>query len=566
MALLERISAAYRALTEGPYRLSDDGAVTLFASSSNSVAGVAVNEDTAMAHAAVYACVRLISQQIASLPLDLYRREGDDGREYADGHELNQLFRFGPNPNMTSIVWRETMIAHLLLWGNHYSEIKRDGGGRVKALIPIHPARVNVECYSKGGVEEIIYRVTPPNGQQRMLRRQEMFHPLGVSMDGLKGMSVIAANRETIGLGIALGRYGSAFFGNGARPGGILTHPTPLKPEQKKRLKESWEEAHTGADRGHKLAVLDGDMKYQAISVNPEDAQYLELRKFSVEDVARIFGVPLVLVQSTEKSTSWGSGIEHLMIGFRSQTLRPTMIRIEQEIHRKLLLDGEREDYYAEHNDAALLRGDLKSRYEAYSLGRNGGWLSINDIRAFENLDRISEPVGDEYGAPANIAGGKPSPEGNPPAGDEPKPAEPANEDKSAGVIALLEPVVRRQLELLVDREVKAVRKGLDGRSAAEFIAWAEAYYGTYAGFVSETAGVGIEAVARAKGDADPVAWAQEAARRIAGESREAVKTALRSSVDKAIDSKAAVTLLLDAWQSCKASQLASDLCQLEAA
>ena len=558
MSLLSNLFGV-RASVEGPYRLNSDETLSIFSPQRTTVAGMAVNESNAMTHTTVFACVKVIAEAISSLPLIVYERMGDDGRRrLANDEPLAKLLRYDPNPNMSSMVWRETMLLHLLLWGNHYSRIRFTGGGDIKAVYPLDPRYVTVETARVGKKLQVLYRVTDPKtGEEEILRPEEVFHPLGLSQDGLKGMSVIASQRETIGLGMALNQFGSSFFGNGARPGGILSLKNPLKKEQKQKLKESWEEAHQGPSNFQKVAVLDGEMAYIPITISPEDAQFLESRKFSVEEIARMYRVPLVLLQSTEKSTSWGSGIEQLMIAFVTHTLRPWMVRVEHEISRKLIPAADRDRLYAEHLDAALLRGDLESRYKAYAIGRQWGWLSPNDVRKWENMDPIDGEEGDSYQMPQNITGAPSAGDGASDGKKDPPPEEKKGAERSEEVRAIIEPICRRQFSLLAEREVKALRKGLEGRDAGLFLAWADDYYKNYGKFVRDIAGEAILAAVRWKsggsgGEADCDAIVQ----RIVDDSHMAVRAAVRGSVDRGLDSRSAVTLLIDAWETVKAEHM----------
>ena len=536
-----------RAKVEGPYRLSDDGAVTLFASSSNSHAGVVVTEETAITYTAVWACVKVIAESIASVPLILYRRlDEGDRRERASDEALYGLLHDFPNDEMTSMVWRETMLAHLLLWGNHYSYIERSGGGEIIRLTPIPPQYVTPErtnAPTSNGRREVIYRVTPGETESpTILRSSEVLHIPGLSFNGLKGLSVIAANREAIGLGMAADQFGGAFFGNSARPSGMLVSEAPLKKEARDRIKEQWNEAHQGTRNAQKTAVLDAALKWQPISINPNDAQFLETRKYQVEDVARVFRVPLVLVQSMEKTTSWGSGVEQLMIGFVTHTLRPWMVRIEQEIHRKCLNEEQRRSLYVEHLDAGLLRGDLKSRYDAYAVGRQWGWLSPNDVRRKENEDPIPGEQGDSYDMPANIAGTKP-------AGNDMD--DPTDDDSRAALRSVFERLLGDEIE----RETNAVLAALTSRRTGEFLEWLDEYYAQKPEFLRS-------ALAGTLPENRLLAWSEV----YVAESRRLIDNAVRLAATTKIASREAIGFVLGGWKESRAQQAADTLFGLEVA
>jgi len=549
-------SAAFerRARVEGPYRLSDDGTVSIFSSGSNSSAGIFVDEVTAMTYTAVYSCVKVIAESIASLPLVLFQRSEDgESRKRATFHPLYSILHDQPNDEMSGMVWEETMLAHLLLWGNHYSLIERDGMNRISAILPLDPRFVDPEraVLASGKRGEILYRVRAHDQfRDAIYRAPEILHVPGLSFNGLKGMSVIAANRETVAAGMAAGMYGATFFGNSSIPSGILSIPGANAAAINK-FRESWERQHQGANRANKTAVLPGDVKFTQISISPEDAQFIEVRKFQVEDVARMFRVPLVLLQSTEKSTTWGSGIEQLMIGFVTHTLRPWMVRIEQEISRKCLTEKERPTLYAEHLDAALLRGDLASRYAAYAVGRQWGWLSPNDVRRKENEDPIPGSEGDSYQMPANIAGSPSNSEPNAaPADPAPAKTDPATVAKKA-----LGPILLDNMNLLVDREAKAIRNALEKRyrhDPESFLEWIDEFYGYFGSIVTERLAPAASAAGALFGD-DRSGLLRSAAERFTATSKAELLLQIRRSADEKYDVATAIRALLDRWLENKA-------------
>lgn len=359
--------------------------------------GIPVTPENAMKASAVWACVNLISKTLAMLPLIVYQRRTDGGRDRAEGHPLYDVLRWQPNRWQTAMEWKEMLQGHLLLRGNAYSQIVPGRRGFVDQLIPLHPDRVEPEFTEEGTVR---YRVTDPDGTQRVLLQDEVFHLRAFSSDGLKGMSVIAYARESIGVALAAESYGARVFSQDARPGGVLEHPGTLSKEARDNLRRSWHEQHAGLQNAHKVAILEEGMKWHQIGLTNEDAQFLQTREFQIADIARYFGVPLHLIQMTEKSTSWGTGIEQLSLGFVIYTEMPWMVRWEQAVHRDLILAKDR--YFAEFLPDALLRGDIKTRYEAYAIGRQWGWLSVNDVRRFENMNPVAN--GDEYLRPLNMA------------------------------------------------------------------------------------------------------------------------------------------------------------------
>lgn len=363
-----------------------------------SFAGKNVNERTSMQVAAVYACVRVLSEAVASLPLDIYRYSDGKGSERADRHPLHKLLRYEPNPEMTSFTFREVSMTHLLLWGNSYSQIIRNGKGEVLGLYPLMPDRMTVD--RDPNTKRIIYKYRRGNDEAGktsgtvVLKADDVLHIPGLGFDGLVGYSPIALAKQALGTSIAVDEFSSKFFANGASPAGVLEHPGTLKDPEK--VRQAWNKVYGGSENANKVAVLEEGMKYTPISIAPNDAQFLETRKFNVEEIARIFRVPLHMIGDLDHATF--SNIEHQDIEFVKHSLTPWLIRWEQAMHRRLFLDFEKEDYFIEFNVNGLLRGDLASRYNAYAVARQNGWMSANDILRKEGEDLIpAELGGDRY-------------------------------------------------------------------------------------------------------------------------------------------------------------------------
>ena len=356
----------------------------------SSWSGKSVNPQNSIQVSVVYACVRVIAETIASLPLAVYE-ESDNGSRKASDHQLYRLLHDEPNPEMTSFVMRETMMTHLLLWGNSYSQIIRSGKNKIVSLYPLLPDRMDVDRDDKG---KLVYTYTTQEGQQVKLDPTDVLHIPGLGFDGIMGYSPIALEKNAIGLGIAAEEYGSRFFQNGARPSGILTHPNTVKDP--KRLREIWMETYGGSSNGGKVAILEENMRFTPISMSNDEAQFLETRRFQVEEICRIFRVPPHLVGNLERSTF--NNIEHQSIDFAVHTIRPWLVRIEQAMNRALFSDTEKGHFYVQFNIDGLMRGDYKSRMEGYAIGRQNGWFSANDIRALENMNPIAhEEGGDDY-------------------------------------------------------------------------------------------------------------------------------------------------------------------------
>ena len=358
----------------------------------NSNSGVRVDELRAMQTSAVYACVKILAETVASLPLHLYKKGKNGKNETAEQHPLFSCLYETPNDEMTSFEFRETMMTSLLLWGNAYArKIKKNG--HVTELWYLKPNLMTVERDTQTGKIKYTYSDDITN-QTYVYRPDQVFHLKSLSIDGVTGLSPIAQAREAVGLSLATEEYGAKFFGNGARPGGVLEHPGILKDPEK--LRESWNKVYKGTRNSHKVAVLEEGMKYHTIGIAPEDAQFLETRKYQVNEICRIFRVPPHLVGDLERATF--SNIEHQSIEFVQHTIRPWLVRWEQAISRSLLDEKERLLYFAKFNVDGLMRGDYKSRMEGYAVGRQNGWLSANDIRGLEDLPPIpKEQGGDVY-------------------------------------------------------------------------------------------------------------------------------------------------------------------------
>ena len=350
-----------------------------------SSSGKAVNEKTALQTTAVYACVRILAETIASLPLHTYRYS-TGGKEKAQDHPLYYLLHSEPNPEMTSFVFRETLMGHLLLWGNAYAQIIRDGRGRVLGLYPLLPSKMLVNRTDQG----ILFYQYEKDGRTYFLPNTEVLHIPGLGFDGLVGYSPIAMAKNAIGMAIATEEYGAKFFANGASPGGVLEHPGVVKDPGK--IRESWNAVYQGSGNAHRVAVLEEGMKFQPIGIPPEQAQFLETRKYQLNEIARIFRIPPHMIGDLEKSSF--SNIEQQSLEFVMYTLDPWVIRWEQAISRVLFSDSEKRQYFVKFNVDGLLRGDYQSRMNGYAVGRQNGWLSANDIRELENLNRISPELG----------------------------------------------------------------------------------------------------------------------------------------------------------------------------
>ena len=357
--------------------------------------GKPVNERTAMQTTAVYACVRILAEAVASLPLHVYEYQDDGGKKLVHDHPLYYLLHDEPNPEMTSFVFRETLMSHLLIWGNAYAQIIRDGAGRVLGLYPLLPDKMEVQRDDKGNIYYVYSRNSDENPTFKeygniKLKAEDVLHIPGLGFDGLIGYSPIAMAKNAVGMTLACEEYGASFFANGANPGGVLEHPGVLKDPSK--VRESWNSVYRGVNNAHKIAVLEEGMKYQQIGIPPEEAQFLETRKFQINEIARLYRIPPHMVGDLDKSSF--SNIEQQSLEFVKYTLDPWVIRWEQSLQRSLLLPREKGKYFIKLNVDGLLRGDYQSRMNGYAVGRQNGWFSANDIREMENMN----PIPDEQG------------------------------------------------------------------------------------------------------------------------------------------------------------------------
>ena len=342
--------------------------------------GERVDEKSAMQIATVYACVRLLAETVAGLPLHLYRtKDGGSAKERAMDHPLYKLLYRQPNPEMTSFSFREVMMTHLLLWGNCYAQIIRDGKNGVLGLYPLLPENMEIDRDDKGQIFYIYHAYTDEkpgeNNKDIYFRRDEIFHVPGLGFNGLVGFSPIAMMKNALGTTLAVEKYGSSFFKNGAQPSGVLEHPGVLKDPSK--IRENWSAVYGGANNAHKVAVLEEGMQYKAISLPPEDSQFLSTRQFGVNEICRIFRVPPHMVQDLEHATF--SNIEHQSM-------------------KDLLMEEEQDEYFPKFNVDGLLRGDYQSRMQGYATGISNGFLSPNDVHRLENWDLIpAEKGGNDY-------------------------------------------------------------------------------------------------------------------------------------------------------------------------
>ena len=358
----------------------------------NTTSGVNVTIPNALALTTVYACIRVISQTMAMLPLITYERVGDDGKRRAYNNPIHDLLKVRPNPEQTAFDWRSLMSVHQSMWGAGISEIEFDRSGAPVALWPLPPWRVTPMRSASGAV---FYRVLLDDGRSRDIPAYRTLVFRAMSTSALEWMSPISQSRETIGYAKALNAFGAKTFGQGTNPAGIVRHPGRLREESEQSLRKQFGDNYSGLGNSHRIMLLEDGMDFQRIGLPPEDAQYIESRSWTVAELARIWNVPLHLLQDHSKATTWGSGLEELNLGYLTFTVQPILEQWEQEIQRRLFSDNK---YFAEFLTISLLRGRTSERYNAYVQARQNGWMSANDIRRAENLNPIpADEGGDDY-------------------------------------------------------------------------------------------------------------------------------------------------------------------------
>ena len=380
----------FRSSPENPSTSLSNPAAWLTGLFGTSKTGVQVSEDNALTFSAVYAAVRIISETIASIPLNVYQADGET-RVKAVGHPVQELLAKAPNSVSSTFTFREAMASNLVLHGNAYAKIEMNAAGRPTALIPLNPMKVEVKVVD--GEKVYVF------DKKHTYLDYEILHFVGLSFNGLTGKSPLSMAREAVAIGLAAQEYGARFYSNGANAGGVITAPGRLNTEVVKRLRESWNRAQSGNSNSHSTAILEEGMKYEKIGLDPEAAQFLQSRKFQVNEIARIFRIPPSYLADLENSST-RANTEQQAIQFVRDCITPYVRRMEVELNRKLFREDE-PNLYAYFTMEGLMRGDQKARYEAYAVARNWGWLSVNDIRDLENLNPVEG--GDIYLQPLNM-------------------------------------------------------------------------------------------------------------------------------------------------------------------
>lgn len=471
-----------RALARGIAALNpfDDRYYDVSSGGGMSAAGVYVDAERALAHSAVWACVRLLSESLASLPIKIYRRRLDGGKDEAPDHPIYDLLHSEPNKQTTAFAFKRVAMVHALLWGNGFAQIIPGPRGPVDRLRILHPDGVTVQQRPDG---TIVYRVNFKDGPKTLLD-DEVFHITGLSLNGITGLSVMEYAREAIGLGLVARQYQSRFFSQGGRLGGILNVKGRLSQNSKTKLSADWKAGNSGVSGAYRVAVLDEDATFQAIGMNAEDAQVIGSLDWSTQDAARFFNVPLHMIGDTSKVTSWGSGIAELSLGYLTYSLLPWIVNWQDTILKDLIVANR--TYFAEFILDALLRSDTLKRYQAYALAGGGQapWMLRNEIRAKENmnpLDGLSEML-----QPANMNTTNGSSGGGAGAvlDTDPTPVSLGTQAKTNPHIELF---VRDAAARVVRKEIARLTYLAKRTDAEGFSAAATEFYAEHAPFVADT-------------------------------------------------------------------------------
>lgn len=403
--------------------------------------GMYINHDTALSISAVYSCVRVIAEGIAALPLPLYKRLPDGGKEREKDHPLSILLSFAPNKWQTKFEFWEMMTGHVCLRGNAYARKIKGSNGYTIALIPLDPDRMKI---GQKADSTLIYEYRNLQGETLLYSQNDILHLRGLSTDGFSGLSPLALHQRVFSNAIMSDQYSISFLQNAAQPSGALKHPKFLSDPARENLKKGIRQAHSGPNNAGNILILEEGMEWVKLGVTQRDAQFLESRKFTNNDIARIFRVPPHMIGDLERATF--SNIEQQSIDFVVNTLTPWLVRYEQAMWRDLIPDEEKETHFAEFLVAGLLRGDMQARYNAYVQGLNNGFLNADEVRSFENLNPIPDGSGQTYRVPLNTVASdeEPKPEEDPK--NEPKkPQEPTEDDDNYRTIDAFKPIFQAE-------------------------------------------------------------------------------------------------------------------------
>jgi HK97 family phage portal protein len=523
-----------------------------------SSSGVAVTEATALTASAVFAAIRVIAETVAQVDWEIYQKSGEAEIEI-DDHPLYRLLDEEPNPEMTAFSWRIAMLTSYYLHGNMLAEIERNGAGLPVNLWWIHPSRVHV-MRDPGPMGRLFYRVTDADGLNPVrVESANMYHVPLLASDGVTGRGLIQRARNSIGLSLGMEEYSGSSFANGARPAGLLKHPGKLTADARSNIRSEWEALHRGVDKAGRTAVLQEGMEFQPMQMSAVDAQLLEQRQFQISEIARWFNIPPHLLRDLSRATF--GNIEHQGIEYQTYTIRPLCRAMEQEAQRKLVSRAERSTIHTELDLDDLQLIDRKSRFDAYAVARQNGWMSANEIRDEEGMNPIAGEEGDAYLINGNMiplglamAGGVASLNATPaPVVGEPSVAMPeegravaVGETEMAGALAA---ILEGELSRLLTKERNAATRAAGKPS--EFLRWLDDFYGDHAGTLEGAIGPTVRAIALHTGRSiDP----GEVVRRHVEQSRQALLTAAEVSVDRFAES---VESCVRSWDSSRAAMFA---------
>lgn len=521
-----------------------------------SSSGTSVTEASALTASAVFAAIRVIAETIGQIQWEIYERQGEAEVEI-DDHPLARLLDEEPNPEMTAFSWRIAMLTSYYLHGNMLAEIERNGGRQPVALWPIHPSRVHVRRDPAG---TMYYAVTDPDGLNPVrVEAADMYHVPLLASDGVTGRGLVQRARNSFGLLLGMEEYSGSSFANGARPSGLLRHPGKLTEAARSNIRSEWEALHRGADKAGRTAVLQEGMEFQAMQMSAVDAQLLEQRQFQISEVARWFNIPPHLLRDLSRATF--GNIEHQGIEYQTYTIRPLCRAMEQEAQRKLVRLADRATIHTELDLDDLQLIDRKSRFDAYAVARQNGWMSANEIRDEEGMNPIEGPEGDAYLINGNMiplnlamAGGVASLTATPaPVVGEPSVATPeegraigtSDAEMGQALVVILEGALSRVLTKERNAATKAAKE------PGKFLRWLDEFYSHHSTTFEAEIGPTLRAIALHIGRTiDPA----EVVRLHVEQSRQALLAAAEVSVERLSES---VETCVRSWDSSRAAAFA---------
>ncbi len=513
-----------------------------------SSSGVAITETSAMTVSAVYAAVRVIAETIAQLEWEVYERQDEANIERYD-HPLRLLLDQEPNSEMTAFSWRIAMMTSFYLHGNMIAEIERNRGGRPVYLWWIHPARVAMK---RDSTKRIYYEVTDDHGLNPVrLDPVDVYHVPLMAADGIVGKGLVQRARDSFGLTLGMEQYSGSSFANGARPGGILKHPGKLTTDARRNIRDEWDAMHRGADKAGRIAVLQEGMEFQAMQMSAVDAQLLEQRQFQIAEVARWFNIPPHLLRDLSRATF--GNIEHQSIEYKTYTIRPLAVAMQQEAHRKLFSKDEKPTYFTELDLDDLSLADLKSRYDAYAVARQNGWMSANEIRDREGMNPIPTDDGNAYLINGNMVPLTTAMQATPtPSVGQTNIAQPESVPVDDQLRGALRAILEKDLARMLGKERQAAIRAAG--KPKEFLTWLDDFYRDFSQPLEQAIRPTVEAYVIHSGiKAD----AADIVARHVEQSRQALLTACEVSADRLAES---VESVVSRWDARRATEFAREV------